>query len=233
MQEQVESTEQAQERALHGDVRLHRLLELHDGPLRLGGRGDVTGVVQHHRPHPPRELLPARRLGPHAVQRGVEEPDGDVRLQPSHRVVHSLRVAHVEAPLHQRPVLGDERLGEEGGERVRLGGRALTPERVEHRSVRRGEFLLLRRGGSVDGGVGGGLFDGAEALAQRLAARVLVHVDVVVAHRRRGRHLLGQAVRGRLSLALARASAAAAGRRAVDYSRKRCFGYRENGVGTG
>ena len=91
---------------------------------------------------------------------------------------------------------------------------------------------LFRRGGSVDGGVGGGLFDGAEALAQRLAARVLVHVDVVVAHRRRGRHLLGQAVRGRLSLALARASAAAAGRRAVDYSRKRCFGCRENGVGT-
>ena len=154
-------------------------------------------------------------------------------MQPRHRVVHSLRVAHVEAPLHQRPVLGDECLGEEGGERVRLGGPRLYPERVEHRSVRRGEFLLLRRGGSVDGGVGGGLFDGAEALAQRLAARVLVHVDVVVAHRRRGRHLLGQAVRGRLSLALARASAAAAGRRAVDYSRKRCFGCREKWVGTG
>ena len=64
--------------------------------------------------------------------------------------------------------------------------------------------LLFRGGLRVDGKIGGGLLDGAEV--QRLAARALIHVDVVAAHRRRGRHLLGQAVRGRLSLALARSS---------------------------
>ena len=66
--------EQRRERPLHGDVRLHRPLQLHELRLRLGRRRDVPGVVQHHRAHPPRELFPARGFGSHAIQRRAQQP---------------------------------------------------------------------------------------------------------------------------------------------------------------
>ena len=79
VQEEIQPPEQRRERPLHGDVRLHRPLQLHELRLRLGRRRDVPGVVQHHRAHPPRELFPARGFGSHAIQRRAQQPRRRVR----------------------------------------------------------------------------------------------------------------------------------------------------------